>query len=55
MENVTCHGSGNIKPKQRLKKDRNLTSEVPEWRLCSMVHREEQAMVEMLNLDWLRK
>ena len=28
MENVTCHGSGNIKPKQRLKKDRNLTSEV---------------------------
>ena len=28
MENVTRHGSGNIKPKQRLEKDSNLTSEV---------------------------
>ena len=28
MENVTCHGSGNIKPEQRLEKDSNLTSEV---------------------------
>ena len=28
MENVTCHGTGKIKPKQRVEKDSNLTSEV---------------------------
>ena len=28
MENVTCHGTGKIKPKQRIEKDSNLTSEV---------------------------
>ena len=28
MENVTCHGTENIKPKQTIEKDSNLTSEV---------------------------